>query len=64
MQKKGLNIFILFNIVVPNDTYSSVQRYESYYSPSSYGQIVGQTELFNLVVATGLGEAKVLIKTC
>ena len=30
-------------------------RYESNYSLSSYGQIVGQTRLFNLGMATGQG---------
>ena len=31
---------------------------------SNYGQIVGQTELFNLGMATGLGEGKLWIATC
>ena len=30
------------------------ERYDSNYSPSSYGLIVGQTKLFNLDTATGL----------
>ena len=34
------------------------------YSPSCYGYIVGQTELFNLGMATGLGEEKLWILTC
>ena len=33
---------------------------ESNYSPSIYGQMVGQTEVFNLDIATGL-ENKFLI---
>ena len=34
------------------------------YSPSSYAVIVGQTELFNLGMATGLGKGKLHIQTC
>ena len=30
----------------------SFERYESNYSPSSYGQIVGQTEFFDLCMST------------
>ena len=34
------------------------ERYESNYSPSSNGQIVGQTEFFSLMEASSLGEGK------
>ena len=37
--------------------------YKSNYSPFSYGQIVEQTRFFDLVMATGLGERKLLIQT-
>ena len=37
--------------------------YESNSSIPSYGQIGGQTELFNLSVATSLGEGKLWIQT-
>ena len=37
--------------------------YESNYSPSSYGQIVGQTDSFSLGEATSLGEGKLWIQT-
>ena len=33
-------------------------------TPSSYEEIVGQTGLFNLGIATGLGEGKLWIQTC
>ena len=36
------------------------EKYAYNYSPSSYGQIVGPTELFNLNMATILGEGKTL----
>ena len=36
------------------------ERYESNYSPSSYGLIVGQTRFFSLGEATSLGEGKTL----
>ena len=42
----------------------STNRYESKYSPSSYGQIVGQTRFFSLGEATSLGEGKLWIQTC
>ena len=34
-------------------SHSTWERYESNYSPSSYGQMVGQTGLFNLGMAAG-----------
>ena len=34
--------------------------YESYYSPFSYGQLVGQTMLFNLDIATDLRKVTTL----
>ena len=39
-------------------------RYKSNYSPSSRGKIVRQTGLFNLGMATSLGEGKLWIRTC
>ena len=40
------------------------ERYASNYSPSSYGQIEGQTGLFSLGMGTGFGEGKLSIETC
>ena len=44
-------------------TYTDIfwEKYESNYSPSSYGQIVGQTGIFDLGEATSLGEGKLWI---
>ena len=39
------------------------EGYESIYSPTSCGWIVGQTGLLNLVMATGLEEWKLWIQT-
>ena len=33
-----------------------MEKFESKFSPSNYGQIVGQPILFNLGIAIGLGE--------
>ena len=41
----------------------SRERYESNFSPSGYGQIVGQIGFFNLGIATGQGEWKLWIQT-
>ena len=43
--------------------YVSWKKYETNYSPSSYGQIVGQTEHFNFGMETNLGEGKLRIQT-
>ena len=37
---------------------ASTVRYEYNYSPSSEGEIVGQTRIFNLAMVTDLGERK------
>ena len=39
------------------------EKYESNHCTSSYGQIVGQTVIFNLNIATDLGEGKLEIQT-
>ena len=36
------------------------EKYESNYSPHSYGHIVGQSWLFNFGMVTDLGEGKTL----
>ena len=40
----------------------SWERYESNYSPYSYGQIVRQIKFFNLSMTNSLGEGKLLYK--
>ena len=45
-------------------SHSTREKYESNYSLSSYGWIVGQTEFFSLGEATSQGEGTLWIQTC
>ena len=53
-----LNTATRVQILDETDCISHRERYESNYSPSSYGSIVGQTRFFCLGEATSLGEGK------
>ena len=48
-------------VCISHNTNALEKKYESSYYPSIYGEIVG---LFNLALATSLGEAKLRIQTC
>ena len=50
-------------VCISYSTLYPLERYESNYCPSRYGEIVVQTVFFSLGMAAGLGEIKVRIQT-
>ena len=49
---------------ISHNTNTLGKGYESNYSTSSYGKIIGQTRFFSLGEAISLGEGKLWIQTC
>ena len=59
LEFKSWTRLIAFHIVL-----NPWERYESNYSPSSYGSIVGQTVFFSHGEVTSLGEGKLWVQNC